>query len=311
MKFSIIVPVYNVEQYLKKCIESLVNQTYQPYEILLVNDGTKDNSQEIIDEYKKKYPLLIKSFIKENGGLSDARNYGVSKATGDYIVFVDSDDYIELDLLEVLSKSITNNEDVIGYGLTIVDNNYKICNKINKPIFTSKIGEDALKELIEGKEFFETAWTYCYNLEFWNKNKFQYEKGRFHEDFGLTPYLLVKASNVKTIEYNGYYYYQNNNGIMRSENKQKSIKKIYDMLWYFDFHKKETLELIKKEEVKNIFKSYLANSVINRKKELKGEEKKKYIEELKKRNVVDMLVKNTFFRKLKKYKIELELFMNI
>ena len=90
MRFSIIVPVYNVEKYLAKCIESILNQTNQDFELLLVNDGTKDNSQKIIDEYVAKYPDKVYGFVKENGGLSDARNYGVERAKGEYIIFPDS-----------------------------------------------------------------------------------------------------------------------------------------------------------------------------------------------------------------------------
>ena len=93
MKVSVIVPVYNVEKYIKKCLNSLVNQTLDEVEIVVVNDGSPDNSQKIIDEYTKKYKN-IKSYVKKNGGLSDARNYGIKKATGKYISFVDSDDYI-------------------------------------------------------------------------------------------------------------------------------------------------------------------------------------------------------------------------
>lgn len=306
MNFSIIVPIYNVEKYLKKCIDSLINQTYSPYEIILVNDGTKDNSQQIIDEYVEKYPKLIKGYIKENGGLSDARNFGIKKATGDYLVFVDSDDYIKLDLLETLNNNITDNEDVLGYGLIVVDNNYNELEVINKAIFNTTIGEKALINLIEGKNFFETAWTYAYNLKFWNENKFEYVKGRYHEDFGLTPNILVKAKKVKTLDYAGYYYYQNDNGIIRNGNMEKTIIKAYDMLYYFDFHMKNTVVLIKDKNIKSVFASYLANAVINKVNELEGIEQKKYILELNKRNVLDLLLTNTIFRKLKKGKLKFE-----
>ena len=299
MKFSIIVPIYNVEKYLKKCLESLVNQTYKPYEIILVNDGTKDNSQLIIDEYIKKYPDMIKGYIKENGGLSDARNYGIERASGDYLVFVDSDDYIKLDLLETLQNEIVD-EDVIGYNLIIVDNNYKEIEEIDKPTFNVTSGEEALANLIEGKNYFETAWTYAYNLDFWKKNKFKYFKNLYHEDFGLTPNILLKAKKVKTLDYAGYYYFQNDNGIIRSGNMEKTLKKAYDMLHLFDFHINESVKLIKNEKYKSLFESYLANAVINKINELEGKEKKKYIGELKKRKVVDLLLADNLFRKLKK-----------
>ena len=299
MKFSIIVPIYNVEKYLKKCLESLVNQTYKPYEIILVNDGTKDNSQLIIDEYIRKYPDMIKGYIKENGGLSDARNYGIERASGDYLVFVDSDDYIKLDLLETLQNEITD-EDVIGYNLIIVDNNYKEIEEIDKPTFNVTSGEEALANLIEGKNYFETAWTYAYNLDFWKKNKFKYFKNLYHEDFGLTPNILLKAKKVKTLDYAGYYYFQNDNGIIRSGSMEKTVKKAYDMLNLFDFHINESVKLIKNEKNKRLFESYLANAVINKTNELEEIEKKKYIGELKKRKVVDLLLDDNLFRKLKK-----------
>ena len=106
MKVSVIVPVYNVEKYLRKCLASLVNQDFEDYEIIIVNDGSPDNSQEIIDEYTKKYKF-IRSFTKENGGLSSARNYGIDKARGDYIAFVDSDDYVDVAFLKELYEAIT------------------------------------------------------------------------------------------------------------------------------------------------------------------------------------------------------------
>ena len=110
MTFSVIVPVYNVEKYLAKCLDSILAQTYSDFEIIVVNDGSPDNSQQIIDEYAKNYPDKIKPFIKANGGLSDARNFGVEKASGEYLLFVDSDDYIAEKLLENLHKVIKEKE---------------------------------------------------------------------------------------------------------------------------------------------------------------------------------------------------------
>ena len=113
-KVSIIVPVYNVEKYIEKCLESLVNQTLEDIEIIVVNDGTKDNSKEKILQYIEKYPQKIVYLEKENGGLSDARNYGLPVAKGEYIAFLDSDDYIEKNMYEEMyKKAKEENSDMV------------------------------------------------------------------------------------------------------------------------------------------------------------------------------------------------------
>src|SRR5699024_7335683 len=114
IKVSIIVPVYGVEEWLSRCLDSLVNQTLNDIEIIVVNDGSPDNSQAIIDEYERKYPDMVKGYQKENGGLSDARNYGMKYATGEYIAFVDSDDYVDLTMYEKLYlKAKEDNADAV------------------------------------------------------------------------------------------------------------------------------------------------------------------------------------------------------
>ena len=101
---SVIVPVYNVEDYIERCMESLINQTLKDIEIIVVNDGSTDKSETKIKKYLDKYPDKIKYFVKENGGLSDARNYGMQYATGEYIAFLDSDDYVDITLYEKMYK---------------------------------------------------------------------------------------------------------------------------------------------------------------------------------------------------------------
>ena len=131
MRFSIIVPVYNVEKYLAKCIESILNQTNQDFELLLVNDGTKDNSQKIIDEYVAKYPDKVYGFVKENGGLSDARNYGVERAKGEYIIFIDSDDYVDDELLEKVNvNSVILSDKLTEYNEQRAEQNTETYNEI-------------------------------------------------------------------------------------------------------------------------------------------------------------------------------------
>lgn len=135
LKISVIVPVYNVEKYLKQCLDSIVNQTYKNLEIIIVNDGTKDNSMKIVEEYLQD--KRIKVINKENGGLSSARNIGIKEATGDYISFIDSDDYISLNMYEDLVKNI-NGEDIIIFNYSRLDDKTKKIVK-NKYIKNNKM----------------------------------------------------------------------------------------------------------------------------------------------------------------------------
>ena len=113
-KVSIIVPVYNVEKYIEKCLNSLVNQTLEDIEIILVNDGSTDKSQTIIEQYQKKYPDVIKAYSTKNGGAAKARNYALEHVTGEYIGFVDSDDYISEEMYEKLyNQAKKENADIV------------------------------------------------------------------------------------------------------------------------------------------------------------------------------------------------------
>ncbi len=293
MKFSIVIPVYNVEKYIDRCLKSIVNQSYKNYEVIIVNDGTKDNSVEIINKYTKKY----KNFTlcnKENGGLSDARNYGIDYVTGDYLLFIDSDDYINEDLLKELNSVLEEKEyDLIKFKINLVDDEGNFIRTENG-MDTSK--EVSLSEIF-GEEFCEPAWTYCYNVKFWKENKFKYSKGKIHEDFGLTPEIIMSASNIYYLNYFGYNYVQRENSIMTTKSVEKDIKKAYDMLEQFD-------RLIKINYENNnyikIYQSFLANAVISKSKTLVGKVKKEYIKELRKRKVFDFLLEDTLARKIKK-----------
>lgn len=301
IKFSIVIPVYNVEKYIKRCLESVKQQSYQDYEVIIVNDGTKDNSQNIIDEFlEENNTEKFKSYLKENGGLSDARNYGVKLTTGDYIIFIDSDDYIDRDLLQTLNEAIEKNNypEVISYNFVSVQENGEIIKEMVKPSFQVTEGEKALKSFIIGKQYFEPAWGFAYKKEFYDKNSFEYPKGKYHEDLALTPKILLKAKSVLSIDYIGYYYVQSANSIIRNSTEEKEYKKAMDFLEHFDNLLLASSE-IKEENTKILFYSYIANSAICRVKSLKGKYKKEYQKEIKKRNVVDMLLQDSFSRKIK------------
>lgn len=174
-KISVIVPVYNTEKYIKKCLESIINQTMQDIEIIVVDDGSTDNSAEAIDEViRSNENITIKYYKKENGGLSDARNYGLKFATGKYISFVDSDDFIDKDLYKNLEKYIDEDIELIKFKMQTVNENGTLIQKIGGPIFDKCSGEEAFDILSKKEKFLEVACIYLYNKEFWNKNNFKY-----------------------------------------------------------------------------------------------------------------------------------------
>lgn len=297
MKYSIIIPVYNVEGYLDKCLKSILNQTYSNYEVIIVNDGSPDNSDNIIKSYEKE-DKRFKGYKKVNGGLSDARNYGLKYATGDYLIFIDADDYIENNYLEKVNDVLERNKDidVLKFKIKLVDEGENLIRMENG---LNKEGVTSFEELVK-LEFLEPAWSYVYKLSFWKENNFTYLKGMIHEDFGLTPEILMKANKIYYLNSYLYNYVQRNGSIMSSNNKEKLHKKAYDMLYQYD-----RLIKINYNKDTKVYKSFLANALISKTNTLDKEEQKKYKEELRKRKVIDNLIDDTLKRKIKKiiYKI--------
>ena len=296
MKFSMIVPVDNVEQYIGKCLQSINDQTYSNFEVIIVNDGSPDASENVILEFIKKNSKF-KYYKKENGGLSDARNYGLRFVTGDYLLFVDSDDYINKQLLEILNNELIQNRvDIIKFGVDIIKKDEVIhCFKTN---FINLDLSRALPNLLED-ELFEPACFYCYNYSFWKKNKFLYTKGRSHEDYGLTPIILSKATKISSIDYVGYNYIIRENSIMTTNDEKKAYQKFEDILYFYDKNI-IIIQKIKNEAVRTYLSSYYANGVINKAISLKEKNRKNAIAEIKQRKVYQYLLDNTLKRKLKK-----------
>ena len=297
VKFSIIVPVYNVYKYLSACLDSILKQSYENYEVIVVNDGTKDNSQDIIDKYVKK-DKRIKGFIKENGGLSDARNFGVKKAKGDYLLFVDSDDDLNPLLLEKLNDEIEKvNPDLIRFQLAKIDDETRInpC-----ATFSGLTGIEAFKRL-STDDYFVTACGTCYRMDYWLKNKYEYEFGVYHEDYGLTPYVYIRADKVSSIDYVGYNYYFRENSITGDKNPKKEEKKNNDVIKLFDLN----IKRIDKDkdvslEGKKLFRSYMANGLITKCAAQEGELFDEMFKEVKKRSLFIYLMNDTLGRKMKR-----------
>lgn len=291
MKYSIIIPVYNTEKYIEKCIESVLNQTYKNFEIIIINDGSTDKSEEILKTYEKNNKITI--ITQTNHGLSYSRNIGIKKSTGDYVLFLDSDDYYELNLLEKLNE-VARKEDMIKFGYKTLKNNNITEEKTI--IFKNYKGIFALKHLIESKTLFELACIYAYKKEY--IQKYEFAVGKYHEDFGLIPLMINNSDKITSINYHGYIYNKDNEkSITTYTDMEKEYKKASDTLYF--------LKKVKEKEKNKYLLSFYSNGCLNRIKNLKGEYKKKYIKELKQEKISELLLDNTIKRKIKKIIIKI------
>ena len=225
---SIIVPIYNVEKYLDRCINSIINQSYKNLEIILVNDGSTDDSLKICEKYKL-IDNRIKIINKKNGGLSDARNYGIDVAKGKYISFVDSDDLIHIDMYKILYDVIsTKNSDIAicRYKKFNINNgNYIIYDSKKKKRnikFNCVSNEYALGKCLNTKQFTVSAWSKLYKRELFNNLKFPV--GTEMEDWAIIVDLMIKSKKVVMINQKLYYYFYRNNSIINGKFKENDLK---------------------------------------------------------------------------------------
>lgn len=235
-KVSIIVPVYGVEKYIDKCLDSLVKQSLKEIEVIVVNDGTKDSSQKIIDKYVKKYPDKIKSFIKENGGQGSARNYGLEKVSGEYIGYVDSDDFIEKDMYKKLyNKAKEKDYDIVVCGNYNVSEDYQ--NK-NVDVFINNYNTD-LENIFFGKM---AVWNKIYKRDILIKNKLEFKEKVWYEDLAFTLKAIMNSNTFAFIDEPLYDYLIREGSTMNNSNVQRNLEILdafNDILSYIKHNKKE------------------------------------------------------------------------
>ncbi|MBQ3584022.1 MAG: glycosyltransferase family 2 protein [Lachnospiraceae bacterium] len=247
MKFSVIVPVYNVEKYVRKCLLSILNQTCQDFEIIVVNDGATDRSMFVVNEIMEQYTDKIKVINQENKGLGGARNTGVRLAAGQYLVFIDSDDYIKDTMLEILSKCINKkNYDMIVFnayedydeGSWIKD--YDMCEGFS--------GEMTVEQEHKILLIPPAAWNKVYRREFFLKTGLCYPEKTLYEDAAITKNLLERAESILFCNENLYYYVQRSGSIMHSKisEKMKDIMKV-NTLMMTEFKSEDVFEKYYKE----------------------------------------------------------------
>lgn len=234
MKVSVIIPVYNVEKYVRKCLESVEKQTYLELEVIVINDGSTDGSYEIIKEYVKKNDNF-QCWSIENRGLGGARNYGVEKAKGEYLFFLDSDDYIAVDCIEKLVGQAQKDEsDIVACGnYDVWENGEIICSYMNK------YEKNPTNLYNEPKILFNrvSAWGKLYRKKMFEGLKFV-SRG-WYEDMRLIPKLYLRAKKISYVDEGLVYYVQRKGSIMNNSSLERNLEIIDAFEDIMDYYKKQ------------------------------------------------------------------------
>ena len=261
MKISVIVPVYNVENYLEKCLASLVHQSLQEIEIIVINDGSTDGSQSIIDKFQEQYPQKIKAFAKENGGLSDARNFGLDKAVGDFIAFVDSDDYVTENMMaDMYALAIKNQAEMVICNLQKVDEDGVLLRQLTQiPNMPEKIDLATHFSVFSDISYF--ACNKIFKKELFANKRFQ--KGMHFEDIELIPQILLDCKTLAKTNAFHYQYLERTDSISKSHSERgldilkavEHVEKMFEKSAYS--HKQKELKSFQILEGVYTFLAYL------------------------------------------------------
>ena len=261
-KVSVIVPFYNVENYIEKCLETLVNQTLKDIEIILVNDGSKDRSIDIVNKFLKQYPEKIVYLEKENGGLSDARNFGIPHAKGEYIAFLDSDDYVEKDMYENMYE-LAKKEDS---DMVECDFYWEYPDKLKKDEGTIYHGK---KEMIEKVRV--VAWNKLIKKEILEKSDVKFPKGLRYEDVEFTYKLVPYIEKVSFLKKPCVHYVQREGSISNKQNERN--KEIFDVLDnVINYYKEKNIYDTYKDELEYVYVRYAFCSSLLRIVKIKDED---------------------------------------
>lgn len=235
---SIVVPIYNVEQYLNQCVLSIIRQTYDNLEIILVDDGSSDKCPQLCDQWADK-DGRIKVVHKTNGGLSDARNAGLKVVSGDYIAFVDSDDWIHESFIQKLYEEIIDSEvDICECAVSYVNNEGVIIG--NRSCKYSEIiypRLDAIKALIKEDGIYQTVWNKLYKKKL--IEDIYFEVGKYHEDDFWTYQIFDRINTIKVVNKPLYYYRQRSNSIMGEGYQRKRLDSLEARIKRMDYFQKD------------------------------------------------------------------------
>ena len=224
MKFSVVIPVYNVKDYLHRCVDSVLAQSFDDYEILLVDDGSTDGaSPAICDDYGAKYPDLIRVIHQENGGLGAARNTGIDAAKGDYLIFLDSDDYLLPGLLETASARLNQTAcDILDFGFQVVDESGHV-----RETHAGELPSDRPLTLQEHPQMLlvlPAAWRRVYKRELFLRSGVRYPSRVWYEDIRTTLKLFALADSVVSVDQPFYAYVVREGSITRNSNVTRNVE---------------------------------------------------------------------------------------
>lgn len=241
IKFSIIIPVYNVEKYLNECVESVLNQTYKNIEIILVDDGSTDSSPKICDKYAEK-DNRIKVIHKENGGLSSARNAGIMAMTGDYVLFLDSDDFWDnmsfLSNTEKVIKNYAVDVIILGYRKFYEEKRIYVNSYDTAMYKHGKTKAEQIKSLIDNDLFESSAWSKIVNAKLFRTNKLFFTEGVYSEDIDWSARLLINANSFYALPGFNLAYRQNSASITHNKSKKNIEDLITAIVKIVDFSDK-------------------------------------------------------------------------
>lgn len=233
---SVIVPVYRVEKYLRRCVDSILGQTYKNLDIVLVDDGSNDNCPSICDEYSM-VDTRVNSLHKSNGGLSDARNFGIEHAKGDFLVFVDSDDYINSNMIRKLYESLVENDsDIAICGFDYVDESGNKLPKQKRLSISGAYNKEDIYHFYdrEGVSWvLGVAWNKLYRKKLFST--LRYPKGKLHEDDFISFHLYAQIDKVSFINENLYFYTQRSYSIMGDKLNIRHVDGVEALLNRIDF----------------------------------------------------------------------------
>lgn len=258
--FSVIIPVYNIENYIECCVESILSQSFNDFEILLIDDGSKDHSFDKCRKIAKK-DSRIRVLHKENGGASSARNFGLKKSTGDYIIFVDGDDFLsDKKCFEVISNKINEaNYDVVSFNRNSFDEVTKMtveCSDYRKEQDNNLDYLSFIREMIKNDYFYGAVWVLCVSRKFISKNELFFIEGTATEDLDWIIRLLNFHPKIYNLSNVFYTYRTNRNGsVTRSVNckRQNEYFVMIQNLTHLNYYC---------EEFKNIIMNYLAYNFV-------------------------------------------------